>query len=323
MAIGERLTTLLETWVSGTKALPVSNEGLLAIRADLEEAARSAADSANVGGGGPLRLTKTRIRQMFDCERHMVAMLDSVPQLPSEELVVGSLLDALTSHRVTTGRLDPEPLALAIALITANNDHSTARILDWVLTLDDRKRAALNADLAEGRERLLSAWPRLEPDWWPRVQERALLLLADGEVMIDSRADIVLGGPPTPRRAAIIETTSRQFRRDDLDDSLLYALVSSLRDGQAPACVITCCGRDEAVHDIWISEDDLRSATTRLQDALKIAGEIAGGRRPAERRGPRCGWCPDLPVCPTGRDARSPEVPLGDRHVEWDDDEPF
>jgi hypothetical protein len=324
--VGQRLAAHLELWIAGSKSRMVPPVFLAELRQGLEQVARDAIETATLpGNGGPIRLNKARIRQMLDCERHMLAMLHPKPGVPSEELVAGVLLDALVNHRITTGRLDEDSLGLGLALLRANGDRSVVAVLEWIEALSPALHAALAADLEEARQRLLGGWPSFDHNWWPRVQERALVTLADGEVVVDGRADIVLGGPPTDRRCAIVEAKSREFRRDDLDDALLYALLVALRDNEAPDCVITCCGKKDAVDAIWIGEGELQTAAIRLTEAIRIAGELAVGREPTEAQGPRCGWCPDLSVCPTGSEgagAVGPGAASIDLAAE-DDDEPF
>jgi hypothetical protein len=296
VSAGDRLAALLEDWARGEKSRPVGEGTLPDLRAALERSAREAVARADLPGNGePLRLTKGRIRQMLSCERHMLAMLTAEPGEVTPELAFGVLLDILVGHRVTTGRLDDEPLELALALLEARADNQ--RIADWVTSLDSSMRAAFEADLDVRRHRLFDGAPAFAPEWWPRVQDRALLVLADGEAVVDCRADVVLGGVPTGTRTAIIETNSTRLRREDFDDALLYGLVFALRDEVAPDCVITCCAGTEAVQDVWIGEAELRAAGNRLGDALVLAGELAGGRAPRENPSPQCGWCPDAPVC--------------------------
>jgi len=291
---------------------------------ELDAVARQAVDLANMPNGtGPLRLSKGRIRQLLDCERHMIAMLDAPDEPPRVELVLGVLLDALVRHHVTTGRLDNPPLELAMALLRARSDPTAQRVLTWIDDLDTVTRSALGADLAEDREKLLSEWPTLDAGWWPRVQDRASLSLADGEVLIEGSVDIALGGPPTDRRSVLIETKRRALRQEDMEDAMLYALIVALRDRVAPDCAVTCCAQTSALDEIWIGEDELRSATIRLSDVLLIAGELAGDRPPREVRNPRCGWCPAAEVCPTfsaEESGRAPDIADFDR---MQDDEPF
>lgn len=298
MSAGDRLAALLEYWTRGEKSRSVGEHTLPELRDSLERSAREAVARADLPANcEPLRLTKGRIRQMLSCERHMLAVLTATEGDVTPELAFGVLLDILVGHRVTTGRLDDEPLDLALALLEARGDNQ--RIADWISGLDSSMRAAFEADLDARRHRLLDGAPAFTPAWWPRVQDRALLVLADGEALVDCRADVVLGGPPTGARAAIIETNSTRLRREDFDDALLYGLMFSLRDQVAPDCVITCCAGTEAVQEVWIGEAELWSAAARLGDALVLAGELAGGRVPRENPSPQCGWCPDAPVCPS------------------------
>jgi hypothetical protein len=320
LTVGQRLAAVLADWATYRRLQPISDELLAELRDQLEAAGRDAASFAGLAGDDPLRLSKARIRQLLDCERHMLAMLAPEQGEVSIELVFGTLLDVLTSHRVTTGRLQEQPLLVAIEIMEASYDRSYRRVLNWIGGLDTAMRAALEADLVEKRRRLLGDWPELRSEWWARVQDAALLSLADGDILVEGRCDVALGGPPTGRRAAIIETKSRQFRQEDLEDAVMYALLVALRDDLAPACVVTCCGATGGVDVIWIGEDDLRSATHRLCAVLITAGELAGGRTPTETPSGRCGWCPDSAVCPSVKE----DVPVDESNaIQGDDLDPF
>jgi hypothetical protein len=91
---------------------------------------------------------------------------------------------------------------------------------------------------------------------------------------------------------------SGTFTREQRDDGLFYGLLLALRDGEAPAAAITTTPGQ--IHVERATGDRLATATMRLAAAIVAAGELAGGRVPAERPGARCHRCPVLHGCASG-----------------------
>jgi PD-(D/E)XK nuclease superfamily len=320
VSVGGRLGAALADWSLGRKSQLVPVEALVELRQHLEAVARAAAADVNRTGDQPLRLSKARIRQLLDCERHMLAVLAADAGDVSSQLALGTILDVLAGHYVTTQRLEDDPLATAVAVMEVSDEYGHARVLKWIEAQDPAMRRALATDVLDTYHTLLDEWPNLRIEWWPRVQDTAVLSLADGDVLIEGRSDLVLGGPPTSHRAAIIEMKSRPFRQEDLEDAVMYGLLMALRDAQAPDCVITCCAATGGVDALWIGEDGLQSATHRLGEAITRAAELAGGRTPTETPTPRCGWCPDQMVCPS---VRTDVAATTHEELEESDDDPF
>jgi hypothetical protein len=302
------LDEALERWVAGALTPPdalATPAEVAAVRDELESAAAhavaAAGDDADLASN-PIRLSKRRITELAACERHLVATFGA----PSgggpdgdEALHLGVLVDVLAEHHVLTGRPRPdaEPLALGEELCRAHGDKEAT--IDWLASLAPDARRAVEERLDEKRGLLLGGWPAFDPAWWPRTQERVVVGLAGGQVVLDGRADVVVGGAPTRWPAVVIEVKSGEFSREQRDDGLFYGLLVALRDGVAPAAAITTT--PSAIHVERATADRLRTASLRLAAAVEAAGELAGGRPPAERPGPRCRRCPDAGSCPSGR----------------------
>jgi hypothetical protein len=296
------LADALARWEAGTLAPTVASpEEVGEVRHLLEEAAAEAVHAATGAdlASNPIRLSKRRITELAACERHLVATADGTDQAGADDLLhLGVLVDVLAEHHVLTGRPrpDPEPLALGEELCRAHGDKGAT--VDWLATLDAEARESIGERLAEKRDLLLRGWPAFDRRWWPRTQERAVVALAGGDVVLDGRADAIVGGRPTPWPAVVIEVKSGEFTREQRDDGLFYGLLLALRDGESPAAAITTT--PGGLHVERATGDRLRTASLRLANAIVAAGELAGGRAPTERPGARCRRCPVLARCGTG-----------------------
>ena len=296
------LADALARWQAGTLTPePATPMDVAEVRAALEHAAATAVEAAGDAdlASNPIRLAKRRITELAACERHLIASFDVDGGAGSDDLHLGVLIDVLAEHHVLTGRPRPdaEPLALAEELCLAHGDKDATAA--WLTALDPDARRNVDERLTEKRDQLLGGWPAFARDWWPRTQERVVVGLAAGQVVLDGRADVIVGGAPTPWPAMVIEVKSGEFSREQRDDGLFYGMLLALRDHEAPAAAITTT--PSAIHVERATTDRLRTACLRLTAAIEAAGELAGGRPPRERPGPRCRRCPDAGACPAGR----------------------
>jgi hypothetical protein len=293
------LADVLARWEAGDLGAVASTADVTGVRHDLEAAARAAAAAATAGGAdlgsNPIRLSKRRITDLLACERHLLLTADD--RSAGEALHLGVLVDVLADHHVTVGagRPAPEPLELALDLCRAHGEGHAATV-GWVDALDRADRATLAERLGEKQQALLGRWPAFRPSWWPRTQEAVAVALADGDVVLAGKADVTVGGPPTGWPVLLVEVKSGTFGREQRDDGLVYALLLALRDGVAPAAVVTVTA-EGSVHVEVASATRLEIAAERVGAAIRSAGELAGGRRPIERPGPRCDRCPARATC--------------------------
>ncbi len=298
------LRDTLARWERGELGSSVSEADLAELADDLQESARTAVAAAGALDGRPVRLSKRRITDLLACERHLVevAAVDGGAGSTGdpEPLHLGVLVDVLAEHYVVSGRDQraDDALAVGLALCRAHGDKQAT--VDWVEALDDAARATFAERLDEKCDALLSGWPAFRAAWWPRTQERVLVPLADGELLLDGRSDVVVGGRPTAWSALVVEVKSGGFTVEQRDDGLVYALLLTLRDGAAPAAAVTVTAGGE-LHVEQVSTDRRQPAAVRVTAATEAAGELAGGRPPIERAGWRCERCPLLRRCDTGR----------------------
>src|SRR5690606_21377279 len=142
-----------------------------------------------------------------------------------------------------------------------------------------------------------AAWPRIDPAWWPRVEDPVRVRLADGAVTVGGRIDVVLGGAPTERPAVLVEVKGGRWWDGMRADAHLYALVVALRDGRPPAAVVTVVA-DGTTQVEPVRPAVLATAADRVERALATAAALAAGEAPATRPGPHCDHCPARAGCP-------------------------
>ncbi len=312
------LADALARWEAGELGEPATPAEVDELRHELEGVARSAAAAAGDADltTNPIRLAKRRITDLLACERYVVETGDSYGGSEDERRHRGVLVDLLAEHHVLTGRArpDPEPVELALELCRVLGEER-ADTVAFVDGLDPDARRTFVDEVTERRDLLLAGWPAFAPRWWARTQEAVQVGLADGEVVLSGRSDVVVGGPPTPWPALVIEVKSGAFGIEERDDGLVYALLLALRDGRAPAAAITATAvftgsrgeegageRSGRLHVERGTADRLRTAAGRITEAISRAGELAGGRPPVARANRRCDWCPARTRCPEARE---------------------
>src|SRR5918994_5863638 len=79
-------------------------------------------------------------------------------------------------------------------------------------------------------------------------------------------------------------------------DGHLYALLTGLRDGVAPAAVVTLVA-DGTAHVEPIRPALVMHAAERLELALRTAASLAAGEPADARPGAHCAHCPARPDC--------------------------
>ena len=294
------LADVLDRWSAGAGAEgdaggpdPPDEGGWLAdMGAALDRAARDATRLGRWTPGDPLRLTKATVTWLLRCPRRALAAAGAVA---TDDLVAGLAVDAaaklatLVPHR-------PPTVAEALAYLAATDDGTAAD------HLADRGPAArpLLDDIAARIERLAVAWPKVDPAWWPRVEEPVRVPLAGGAVTLGGRLDLLLGGPPTARPPVVVEVKGGRWHDGMRADGHLYALAVALREQCPPAAVVTVVA-DGTTQVEPVRPAVLASAADRVVHALGVAAAIAGGESPAAHAGPHCAHCPLQAGCPACR----------------------
>jgi PD-(D/E)XK nuclease superfamily len=262
------------------------------LRATLDDAARTAALVGGWTGDDPLRLSKAVVTWLLRCPRRALA-LDEVGR--SDDLVAGLAVDAAAKLATLAPQRAPTAEAALAYLAATGNTIGADRMADL-----GHAAGPLLDDIAGRVERLAAAWPAIDPAWWPRVEEPVRARFADGAVMVGGRLDLLLGGPPTERPGVVVEVKSGRWYDGMRADGHLYALLVGLRDGRAPAAVVTVVA-DGTTQVEPVRPAVLVTAADRLEQAMGVAAGIAAGEPPATHPGPHCPHCPLRPDCPVGR----------------------
>jgi hypothetical protein len=274
---------------------PVAGELLDEARALLEDAARAAVELGGWTPGDPLRLAKGPVTWLLRCPRRALAAPDGT-SANLRELAIGNIVDA--GAKLATLSRQPVTVDRALAYLTAAGDTSVEQHLD---DLGPDAAAELLADAAARIEVLVATWPAIDGAWWPRVEEPARVRLADGAVTFGGKLDVLLGGPPTELPGLVIEVKSGRWHDAVRGDAHLYGLLVGLRDGIAPAAVLSVAAGDGATQLEPLRAEVLRHAAERVAEALATAGRLAAGEVPDARPGTYCSHCPLRATCAAAR----------------------
>jgi hypothetical protein len=272
-----------------------SSDGIAALCAGLDAAARAATAVGGWSEEEPLRLSKHLVTGLLRCPRRALGEDHGT----SDDVVVGWMVDAAAKLATVSPRRDVTVDA-AVAFLTALGDSTVAdRLADL-----GPAAARLTADAAARIDRLAAfGLTEIDAAWWPRVEEPVRVALAGGGVTVAGRLDVLLGGPPTGRPAVIVEVKGGRWYDGMRADGHLYALMLALRDGEVPATAVTVVS-DGTTHVEPIRPALLQHAAERLDEAMGVAARLAAGEPPAMRPGGHCEHCAVRPDCPVGRSWR-------------------
>jgi PD-(D/E)XK nuclease superfamily len=272
-----------------------SSDGIAALRAELDDAAR---ETSAVGGWGPdepLRLSKHLVTGLLRCPRRALSER-SEDHAPGDDVVVGWMVDAAAKLATVSPRRTVTVDA-AVAFLSALGDSSVA---DHLADLGPAA-VRLRSDAAARIDRLAaSGLSAVDPAWWPRVEDPVRVALAGGAVVVAGRIDVLLGGPPTGRPGVIVEVKGGRWYDGMRADGHLYALMLALRDGEVPASAVTIVS-DGTTQVEPIRPALLQHAAERLDEAMGVAARLAAGEPPAMSPGAQCQHCPVRRDCPVGR----------------------
>jgi hypothetical protein len=261
----------------------------------------------------PVRVNKEALTGVLTCEAHLMTRRVS-PRVISEELARGSLVDALFRQWVTTGRLD-DPWPDALGAVSVGGDPEG--IAGFVESLSPERREALAEEIALHAAGIVARWPVPNPMWLPRTQERVVVPLVGGRVVMNGVVDLAFGGPAGQRASVcVVELKSGRRRVEHRGDLHFYALLETLRSGAPPFRIATYYTRTGELDVEAVTEDVLLSALQRVLAGAVRLTRLAGGGEPARTPNGLCAWCSDLPRCPPGQERAGTDV----ARVPGDDD---
>ena len=270
---------------------------IAAARAHLEAAAAAWAEA--VPQGVVVRVTKEAVAGVRRCElRHLDGLGRRLePGQPVPAVVRGRLVDAVFRQVATTGGVGDDPLADAVAACAAEGEPVEADLT----ALSEDERQQVRAEVVAATATLVASWPTLPVGAGLRTQERLLVALAGGRVVLSGRPDLAIGRPTRHRAGVLVcEAKSGCFRAAHLEDLRFYALFEALRWGVAPFRGVVWSLGDGRLEALDIDADLLWSETLRVADAVNRLTRLAAGEAPRASANPLCPSCPRLPGCADG-----------------------
>ena len=283
----------------GTSAeRPAVDAGLAGGLRDWLEDGLSEAVAALPDHGNPVRVTKEAVNQVLVCEAHFVASRD-LSRPMSIELARGLMVDALFRQWITTGDIaDPWEDAVAALAVSTDGTEMTA----FLGSLGADVRRTLRGELATHLEHVASSWPHPSPSWLARTQERLIVPLAGGQVVLSGVIDLALGAPSSGRASVcIVEVKSGRRRIEHRGDLHLYALLETLRSGAPPFRIATFYTATGELDVEPVGRDALTSALHRVLAAGQRLCRLASGAEPQRTPNPLCAHCSGLTACPPGQ----------------------
>jgi hypothetical protein len=279
---------------------PASDPGVVeAARAHLGAAA--AAWAGTIPDGVVVRVTKDSVVGVRRCElRHLFDLairLEPQKGAVAPALVRGRLLDALFRQVATTGTVGADPVADALAAGAADGED----IAGDLAGLEEADRLQVCDEVAAAARRLVGTWPQLPTGAGLRTQERVLVSLAGGRVLLSGRPDLAVGRPGRHRTGVlIVEAKSGGFRPAHLEELRFYALLEALRWGVAPFRTAVWCLGDGRIEVLDVDADLVWSEALRVGDAITRLTRLAAGEAPRPSANPLCPSCPLVDGCPDG-----------------------
>ncbi len=307
-------SALLERLRGQGTARPAVDPGLAGgLRDWLEDGLASVADGAPVDTG-PVRVTKEALTGVLMCEAHLVARRTS-PRAVTVELARGSLVDALFRQWVTTGRLD-DAWSDAVGAVRVDGDGD---VVDFLDALAPDASAELAQEVAEHGAGIVERWPVPSPTWLARTQERLVVPLVGGRVVMSGVVDLAFGGPAGERASVcVVEIKSGRRRIEHRGDLHFYALLETLRSGAPPFRIATYYTRTGELDVEAVTDDVLVGALQRVLAGTVRLCRLAAGTEPSRTPNGLCAWCSALPECEPGQARAGTDVP---RHAGGAEDE--
>jgi len=253
-----------------------------------------------------VRVRKDALTQVLVCEGHFAASRRALRAV-TPELARGSLVDALFRQWITVGEVG-EPITDALGALEAEGGGDG--VVAFVGRLDPDRRSALAQEVSAHVERIRADWPVPSPAWLPRTQDRIMVPVAGGRVVLSGVVDLAMGGPAIDQASVcLVEVKSGARRVEHRADLHFYALLETMRAGAPPFRVATYYSATGELDVESIGEDVLVGALQRVLGATTRMCRLAAGAAPVLTPNPLCAWCIGLPGCGPGRRRAGTDVP--------------
>lgn len=283
----------------GAPRPPVDPGDAAGLREWLEDGLADALAPLGDDPSRPVQVTKDALNQVLVCEAHLAAQRRA-PRRVTAALARGMLVDVLFRQWLTTGAM-ADPWADGLDALRAEGDRDD--VAAYLAGLPDEQRRALADEVAEHAARVCSSWPVPAPSWLARTQERLVVPLAGGRVVLSGVLDLALGAPSAGRASVcVVELKSGRRRVEHRGDLHLYALMETLRSGAPPFRVATYYTATGELDVEPVGRDVLVGALHRTLSGTRRLCRLAAGEEPARTPNPLCAYCAGLPDCKPGQD---------------------
>ena len=177
--------------------------------------------------------------------------------------------------------------------------HSGDSALEFCSSLTELEVSSIKASATTAVEEFRAVFPPL-PLTWNVVWEPTLThRFGAGAVTVKGKPDLVMGRPDGRHRKMLLADLKTGNRsRKDRADMRLYALLATLKYGQAPFRVATIYIDEGAFDPEDITDDVLEAAARGLADRMATALRLTD--EPVARdlvAGPACRWCGLAETC--------------------------
>jgi CRISPR/Cas system-associated exonuclease Cas4 (RecB family) len=265
-----------------------------AVRAQLEIALAPLAEKLTPER--PLFISKSSLTTVHGCEAHFVASLDSFEWTILN--VRGTVMHKAVELSINW-RGPVEPADLVDEALARLEDEESRGPSEFIAQLSPGERAQLRSYAVDLYTKFEESFPPLKASWRPVTESAARVELFGGAIFLSTRVDLTLGAPGSK---VIIDLKSGRIYSNHREDLRFYALVESLRSGQAPRRLATYSLESARADVEEVSEGVLQAAVRRVVDGANAIYELTReDREPKLNPGSQCRWCPLKDSCETGQ----------------------
>ena len=274
--------------------VPLPTTVVATLRIQLEESLAPLAEK--LSPERPLYISKSSLTTVHGCEAHFMASLDTFEWTLMN--VRGTVMHKAVELSINW-RGPIEPAELVDEALARLEDEESRGPSEFIAQLSPGDRAQLRGYAVDLYTKFEESFPPLKASWRPVTESAARVELFSGAIFMSTRVDLTLGGPGSK---VIIDLKSGRIYSNHREDLRFYALVESLRSGQAPRRLATYSLESARADVEEVTEGVLQAAARRVVDGATAIYELTReNRQPKLNPGPQCRWCPLKESCEIGQ----------------------
>jgi len=274
--------------------VPLPTTVVETLRIQLEESLAPLAEK--LSPERPLYISKSSLTTVHGCEAHFMASLDTFEWTLMN--VRGTVMHKAVELSINW-RGPIEPAELVDEALARLEDEESRGPSEFIAQLSPGDRAQLRGYAVDLYTKFEESFPPLKASWRPVTESAARVELFGGAIFMSTRVDLTLGGPGSK---VIIDLKSGRIYSNHREDLRFYALVESLRSGQAPRRLATYSLESARADVEEVTEGVLQAAARRVVDGATAIYELTReNREPKLNPGPQCRWCPLKDSCEIGQ----------------------